>query len=514
VDAEDIEPAQGISMNLSSHASTDRFKKEFEEFLREKYGQRDPEQDSLGHKAGPAGHAGEGKTHFDIKPEELEQYLLQYVECQEEAIEVIATKIATHYNRMKLESELSEDERIVGNIKSNILLIGPTGVGKTYIIRLIANKIGVPFVKGDATKFSETGYVGGDVEDLVRELVRESDGDIQRAEFGIIYLDEIDKIASPANYRGIDVSRTGVQRNLLKLMEESEVDLRVPHDMASQMEAAMEAQRTGKVQRKKVNTKNILFVMSGAFVGLDDQIRKRLSSRRIGFGVEPDKAAAWSKVDVLRQVKTEDLIEYGFESEFVGRIPVLSVLNELSVEALFNILKNPRGSVALSKKRDFQAYGIELAFDDDALRIFAERAYNQKTGARGLVNILENVLIKFEKKLPSTTIKKLRVTREVVLDPESELRQLLVYHSMKDFQEAFLSGSGIVLEFTEPAYARIADEADREKTTFAAVAERLFKDYEYGLKLTGQSHFRIDEEVLDDPKKYLDNLIKQSYSPS
>lgn len=501
-------------MNLSSHANTEQFKKEFEEFLKEKYGQRDAEQDSVGYKAGTAGRSDTPVQHFDIKPEELEEYLLQYVECQDDAIEVIATKIATHYNRMKLEHTLSAEEAIVGNIKSNILLVGPTGVGKTYIIKLIASKIGVPFVKGDATKFSETGYVGGDVEDLVRELVREADGDIHRAEYGIIYLDEVDKIATPANYRGIDVSRTGVQRNLLKLMEESEVDLRVPHDMASQMEAAMEAQRTGKVQRKKINTKNILFVLSGAFAGLEDIVRKRIHNKKMGFGAQPTSASSISKTHLLRQVKTEDLLEFGFESEFVGRIPVVSVLNELNVDALFNILKNPKSSVVLSKKRDFLAYGINLNFTDDALRIFAERAFLQKTGARGLVNILENVLIKFEKKLPSTTIKEVVVTRDVVEKPDEELAALLVKTSIKEFQEFFLLQCGILLEFSTEAAQDIVRRAQESKTTVSQLARELFKDYEYGLKLAGKTNFLVTRSVLDDPKKFLDDLIKASYSNS
>lgn len=499
-------------MNFSSQTNTDQFKKEFEEFLKDKYGKPDPEQDSIGNKAGVAGHSDSNLDEFDIKPEELEAYLLQYVECQDDAIEIIATKIATHYNRMKLEKTLSAEESIVGNIKSNILLVGPTGVGKTYIIKLIASRIGVPFVKGDATKFSETGYVGGDVEDLVRELVREADGDIHRAEYGIIYLDEIDKIASPTNFRGIDVSRTGVQRNLLKLMEESEVDLRVPHDMAAQMEAAMEAQKTGKVQRKKVNTKNILFVLSGAFSGLDEIIRQRLNNKKIGFGAPTQHMSELTKAQWLKQTKTEDLLQYGFESEFVGRIPVVSVLNELTVEALFNILRNPRSSVVLSKKRDFLAYGIELTFTDEALRILAERAFEQKTGARGLVNILENVLIKFEKKLPSTSIRSLIVTKEIVLQPDAELHRLLVSGSMKEFQDFFLRNSGIVIEFGREAADALVRMAEIRRIGINELARELFKDYEYGLKLAGMNHFVVTQDVLDDPRKYLDDLIKASYT--
>ena len=499
-------------MNFSSQTNTDQFKKEFEEFLKEKYGAKDVEQDSLGHKAGTKGEFKSDGFNFDLKPEELEEYLNQFVECQEEAIEVIATKIATHYNRMKLEDTLTEEQKLVGNIKSNVLLIGPTGVGKTYIVKLIAGKIGVPFVKGDATKFSETGYVGGDVEDLIRDLVREADGDIKSAEYGIIYLDEIDKIASAANMRGIDVSRTGVQRNLLKLMEESEVDLRVPHDMASQMEAAMEAQKTGKVTRRKVNTKNILFVVSGAFSGLEDIIKKRVNSKKIGFGADPTSVTQINKSELFKKVKTEDLIEYGFESEFVGRLPVITVLNELTVEALFNILRNKNSSVTISKKRDFEAYGIDIEFEDDALRILAERAYNQRTGARGLVNIIENVLIKFEKKLPSTKIRKFKVTKEVVENPELELNKLLTYSSMKEFQEEFLTQHGIVFEFSDQAINKISKKANSEKSTFRLVARHLFKDYEYGLKLAGKTNFIVSDEVIEDPKKYLDELIKQSYS--
>ncbi len=499
-------------MNISSHTNTDQFKKEFEEFLKQKYAQPDPEQDTSGSKAGVKGTQDQTPADFDLKPEELEAYLNQYVECQQEAIEIIATKIATHYNRMKLEDTLTDEQKLVGNIKSNVLLIGPTGVGKTYIVKLIAKKIGVPFVKGDATKFSETGYVGGDVEDLIRELVKEADGDIKRAEYGIVYLDEIDKIASSTNNRGLDVSRSGVQRNLLKLMEESEVDLRVPHDMASQMEAAMEAQRTGKVQRKKVNTKNILFVVSGAFSGLEDIISRRLNQKRIGFGAQHVSASKVSKAEVFKSVTTEDLVEYGFESEFVGRLPVVANLNELTIDALFNILKNPNSSVTLSKKRDFEAYGIQIEFDDDALQLLAERAYQQKTGARGLVNILENVLIKFEKKLPSTSIRTFRVTRAVVENPESELRVVLAEGAIRAFQRTFLEQHGIVLEFPDTALTRLTQQAEREHRAVDQLLHQLFKDYEYGLKLAGVSTFRVSEEVVEDPRKYLDALVKNSYA--
>ncbi len=337
--------------------------KAFEDILK-----MDPEEvqvnpESIGDHPGIKGH--ESEINFNILPEELEEYLNQYVVKQESTVEVIATKVCTHFNRMKIEKNIPEDEKIIGSIKSNMLLIGPTGVGKTYIIKLIAKRIGVPFVKADATKFSETGYVGGDVEDLVRELVHEADGDVTKAEYGIIYIDEIDKIASSGNVSGPDVSRSGVQRNLLKLMEESEVDLKTPHDLASQVEAAMEAQKTGKVSRHKISTKNILFIVSGAFSGLTEITNKRLNKQSIGF--DKEKISGEETTEIFKQLKTEDIIQFGFESEFIGRLPVSVVLNELDPEGLYMILKNKFSSVVLGKKMDFRSYGIELEFTDDVL---------------------------------------------------------------------------------------------------------------------------------------------------
>ena len=372
------------------------------------------------------------KIRFDLKPEELEAYLNEFIVKQDDAKEVLATKICTHFNRIKYWEEHKEKEKYdgVGMIKSNIIMIGPTGVGKTYLIKLIAKRIGVPFVKGDATKFSETGYVGGDVEDLVRDLVQETNGDIELAQCGIIYIDEIDKIASGNNVIGIDVSRTGVQRGLLKPMEETEVDLKVPHDIVSQMEAMEHFRRTGKKEKRAVNTKNILFIVSGAFNALSEIIKKRANRQSIGFGADLKKND--DETDYLKMVTSEDLIQYGFESEFIGRLPVLTVFSKLDVNDLYQILKNRNSGVINGKKRDFKAYGIDLRFEDEALYKLAERACEQNTGARGLVSVIEKVLMKFEKKLPSTTIKRLLVTKEIVDNPEREIKLLLKGGEGKD----------------------------------------------------------------------------------
>ncbi len=360
---------------------------------------------------------------FDIKPEELIAYLNTFIIKQDKAKEILATKICTHYNRIKYYLSRGKEPTGLGSVKNNIILIGPTGVGKTYMVRLIAERIGVPFVKADATKFSETGYVGGDVEDLVRELVIEADGDVERAQYGIIYIDEIDKIASSGNVIGPDVSRTGVQRGLLKLMEETEVELKPSNDPLSQWEAIEQWRRTGKRQKRTINTRHILFIVSGAFNGLEDIVRRRLKKEGIGFAQEVRSKE--ERFEYLKHVTPEDLIEYGFESEFVGRLPVIAVLEPLGIEDLYSILKNPNNPLIVNKKRDFRAYGIEVVFEDGALWRIAELAYAQKTGARGLVSVLENVLLKYERKLPSSNIRHLLVTRELVDNPEAELEKLL-----------------------------------------------------------------------------------------
>jgi ATP-dependent Clp protease ATP-binding subunit ClpX len=421
--------------------------KEINEFLANKYGNRIR---VMGTQIGPwpgVDETGGGEPikldaepshiRFDMKPAELHEYLDRFVIRQDLAKEMLSTKICTHFNRIRYFQQKGETEERegIGRIKSNMILIGPTGVGKTYLIKLIARKIGVPFVKGDATKFSETGYVGGDVEDLIRDLVQEADGDIEKAQYGIIYIDEIDKIASSGNIIGIDVSRTGVQRNLLKPMEETEVDLKVAHDPVSLMEAAAHFQKTGKRLKRTINTRDILFIVSGAFNGLDEIVSKRMSRKGLGFGAS--LKVKENKTDLLREVKSEDLIEYGFESEFVGRLPVIAVLEDLDEEDLFKILKNRYSSVVTAKKQDFKSYGIDIHFTNESLSKIAALAHKEKTGARALISVMEKILVGFERMLPSTDITRLAVTDELVADPRTFLKDFLVDDSHPSRCEIF-----------------------------------------------------------------------------
>ena len=492
--------------------------KELSEYLSKKYGSRVkiippivfPKMEEAPSGDAGAGEESKGMPSFDMLPEELESYLGSFVVKQKQAKEILATKICTHFNRIKHSKNFGLKKKTtgVGMIKNNVLMIGPTGVGKTYIIKLIAQKLGVPFVKGDATKFSETGYVGGDVEDLVRDLIYEANEDFELAENGIIYIDEIDKIASSHNLIGHDVSRTGVQRALLKPMEETDVDLKVPHDPISQIQAIEHYRRTGKREKKVVNTKNILFIMSGAFGELTEIIKKRLQSQGIGF--EADVRPTEIPWEILKQVTAQDLIEFGFESEFVGRLPVIVVFDELTTEDLIEILKNPNNPIIISKRLDFKAYGIDIAFEEAALEKIADLAAQEKTGARGLVSAIEKVLIPFEKSLPSTEVKKFLMTLEVVEHPKTQLRLLLKEPEDPKMLERFERAKEKEFENIKGHISRSAD--DFSKRTGLAINEKrmsLIAEFYLGNVSDVNTAFDDFKEMVDQIKLEEASLVQK-----
>ncbi len=458
---------------------------------------------------------------FNYKPRDIKEYLDRFVIKQDEAKKVVSVALCDHYNHVRLALDGKEHPNYT---KQNILLLGPTGVGKTYLIRCAADLIGVPFVKADATKFSETGYVGGDVEDMVRELVRRANGDIKRAEYGIIYIDEIDKIASAREIAGRDVSGRGVQTNLLKLMEETEVPSRSPQDIAGQIAALMESTRPRqKKQPNMVNTKHILFIVSGAFDGLDKIVRRRLRESTIGFSAKGSEVPDDDKVVELAE--TRDFVEFGLEPEFIGRLPVRVYCKPLTVDDLFGILKHSEGSIIRQYQQDFAAYGIQAEFADSGLKRIAEFAAEEKTGARGLMTICERVLREFKFELPSTNVKHFIVDDELVNKPQESLNKLIQEQKEKDksgagdmvaqFVSQYSKEYDLQLSFTKSAIQKLVSEAETSGKTVVDLCREKFKDYQFGLRLicqnTGQNSFIIDCDAVENPDKVLSQWVVESY---
>jgi ATP-dependent Clp protease ATP-binding subunit ClpX len=432
----------------------------------------------------------------------------------------LSVALCDHYHHVRLALEGKESPNYS---KQNIVLVGPTGVGKTFLIRNAADLIGVPFVKADATKFSETGYVGGDVEDMVRDLLRLANGDVTRAQYGIIYIDEIDKIAGATNVTGRDVSGRGVQTNLLKLMEETEVPARSPNDIAGQIQAMMDFTQRGRKAPTTINTKHILFIVSGAFGGLEKIVRQRLREATIGFGAKERPPETTSEVMALAQ--TRDFIEFGFEPEFIGRLPVRVVCHSLNVDDLFLIVKNSEASIIRQYEQDFAAYGIEVLFSDEGLRRIAERAAEEQTGARGLMTVCERVFREIKFELPSSNVRRFVVTRELVDHPATELQKILGDPSQEErivarqlvdeFARRFQENHGMKITFTAAAADLVVSAALGSGQSVRDLCAARFKDFHFGLKLiaqnSGQQEFTLDRDIVEEPDKILSQWVVASY---
>jgi endopeptidase Clp ATP-binding regulatory subunit ClpX len=508
----------------------EEIEKEFQEFVQQKYGGSVRLINASASDPSPEGEAEAPEPKqtfdlkFDLKPKEIKQYLDRYIIKQDEAKKALAIAVCDHYNHVR---ECHEDPTAADAdySKQNIVMLGPTGVGKTYLIRHIAKLIGVPFVKADATRFSETGYVGANVDDLIRELVTQAEDNLELAQYGIIYLDEADKIATPPNIIGRDVSGRGVQIGLLKLMEETEVDLRSGNDVASQMRAAMEFQKSGKVEKEVINTRHILFIISGAFTGMADIIKKRMHQSRIGFNAEIASQTEDAS-QYLEDVTPKDFIDFGFEPEFIGRLPVHVVCNELAVDDLFHILKHSEGSIIRQYENAFRAYGITVLFSNNGLRRIAEKAIEQKTGARALMTVCEKVLRDYKFELPSTGVSEFVVTDAVVDAPDVELkritedagynRRMVMHEQVRRYETQFYTEHQLQIQFDAEATALICERAAADKTEIQQICDQLLESYQHGLNLikqnTGQTVFTFPKGVVENPDQVLEEWIRASYT--
>lgn len=456
---------------------------------------------------------------FQMKPKKVKEYLDRYIIEQDDAKRVLSVALCDHYNWAR---RCLDDPSLRGKnyTKPNILISGPTGSGKTYLVRTMAKMLGVPFVKADATKFSETGIVGEDAEDVVRQLADAAGGSSAVAGYGIVYIDEVDKICSASGGMGGRGGWSGsqVQSNFLKIMEDTEVSAK------NSMQASLSSMFGGG-QEESISTKFVLFIFSGAFTGMNDIIKNRVGTKSMGFLADDpanQKVNTEEQQSYLHLAETNDFIEAGLEPEFVGRIPVRVAIRALDSNDLYKILTQAEDSILLQFQNDFSGYGIQLKAEEAALRRVAELAVEEKTGARALVTILEKVLRNFKFELPSTSCTELLLTRDMVEDPTRALQDLLCSPALaRDDVNHWLgkveARSKIRVDMPDEVRDRVVAECAKRRQSAEKVLDSMLRDtgvisgFESIREATKGSVelFCISEAMLDQPQEEMEKWTKE-----